>query len=394
MYYEQQLYAGVVLEYELVQRVLGQARYEAISSQKILEIVREKNKKYMSPTDKLELVLRMKNIPEYTVKVYEIQTENYYQQHNSAFDSSIELDGIHPNHVAVVAAKEKSPILRYEEVVRCEYIDQRKRGIFVVEIVGGGLVSRAVIRKGSLKALVQKTLAGHMVQILSESLEVCKPRPAQGEGQGGAQLPAKTGLYIEKKFYEANALGQIVVPFQSMTDKKSCILLHEGFASLDTIVLQREGQYYLSCAYMYNAQSFRVGQDASIIIRPQLLQNSQPASLSLLEQSQVEVKGRDSDYHVNSRMVYDVKMSDKDDLEITVPIQSFMSRIELSVSAKVKLSGDSYQTLISNFSINFDYVPSKVVGTNYLMSASMERGLELQVVGSNGEAVQHEPTEI
>lgn len=39
----------------------------------------------------------MKNIPKYTINIYEINTENYYKQNLAEFDTDIEIDGIHPN---------------------------------------------------------------------------------------------------------------------------------------------------------------------------------------------------------------------------------------------------------------------------------------------------------
>lgn len=49
---------------------------------------------------------------------------------------------------------------------------QGKRGVFVVEAIGGGLKSRAVIRKGSLAHVSRVSAAGTAVTILDDDMQV------------------------------------------------------------------------------------------------------------------------------------------------------------------------------------------------------------------------------
>ena len=46
-------------------------------------------------------------------------------------------------------------------------------GLFIVEFIGNGMSSRAVIKKGSLSLIHRSTIAGHMAYILDENKKIC-----------------------------------------------------------------------------------------------------------------------------------------------------------------------------------------------------------------------------
>ena len=48
------------------------------------------------------------------------------------------------------------------------------RGVFVIEFVGDGMVSRAVIKKGALIFVERCTVAGHLLTLVREDRKVCK----------------------------------------------------------------------------------------------------------------------------------------------------------------------------------------------------------------------------
>ena len=58
-----------------------------------------------------------------------------------------------------------------------------KIGLFIVEFIGNGMSSRAVIKKGSLSLIHKPTIAGHLVYILDENKKIC--------------VGSKTGVYFD-----------------------------------------------------------------------------------------------------------------------------------------------------------------------------------------------------
>ena len=91
----------------------------------------------------------IKNIASLQVKVYEINTEFYCRLKKREFDDKVDLDGL----VAAVTETKtynQAPIHKHLETFKFESVDKAERGLFIIEFVGGGLSSRAVIKKGGL----------------------------------------------------------------------------------------------------------------------------------------------------------------------------------------------------------------------------------------------------
>ena len=64
-------------------------------------------------------------------------------------------------------------------------------------MIGNGVSSRAIIRKGKLFIKEKLTVAGHVYQILDENLEICSGK--------------RTGLWIQSRFYEIEKERQEVI---------------------------------------------------------------------------------------------------------------------------------------------------------------------------------------
>ena len=63
----------------------------------------------------------------------------------------------------------------FRETFTFKELDNRV-GLFVIEFIGNGHSSRAVIRKGNLSIIHQPTIAGHVVFILDDKKTVRKKR--------------------------------------------------------------------------------------------------------------------------------------------------------------------------------------------------------------------------
>lgn len=68
-----------------------------------------------------------------------------------------------------------------------DLITNKLTGVFVVDLIGNGLSSRAIIKKGNLSFIDKITASGNNFYILDEDLEVC--------------IRKNTGIYLEGKFY-------------------------------------------------------------------------------------------------------------------------------------------------------------------------------------------------
>jgi hypothetical protein len=91
-------------------------------------------------------------------------------------------------------------------------------GLFIIEFIGNGMSSRAVIKKGSLSLIHMPTVNGHVAYILDENKQICKG--------------TKTGLYFDNEYYSADPSknGKIFIPYGKSTMSQKAILMNTGFA--------------------------------------------------------------------------------------------------------------------------------------------------------------------
>lgn len=112
--------------------------------------------------ERVELYLKVKNVQKLQVKVFEFNTLTYYRKNLKPFDTSIDLDGVESS----LTTEHLYPLETYpsnflhEEVFRFDKL-AGKVGLFVVEFLGNGVSSRAVVKKGSLSLIHKSTSAGH-----------------------------------------------------------------------------------------------------------------------------------------------------------------------------------------------------------------------------------------
>ena len=125
------------------------------------------------------------------VKVFEINTFNYYKAKNSEINLAIKLDGL----VASVERKleyDSAPERRIRRSLGFPKL--KKRGMYVVELIGNGRSSRALIAKGRLHFLEDITPAGHRFTVIDEQRKIVKNATIWLSGR--AFTPGKDGRIL------------------------------------------------------------------------------------------------------------------------------------------------------------------------------------------------------
>ena len=154
----------------------------------------------------------VKNVQKMQVKVFEVNTDNYFRKKMSNFTSDINLDGLIAKHEQDCNFTDKPTNLKHKEIFSFPQFNGH-RGLFVVEIIGNGISSRSIIQKGNLSLIHKRTIAGHFAFLLDEEKNICK---------GGSY----TGLYFDNNFYPADAsTGRIIIPFGRHTYTGKAIMM-------------------------------------------------------------------------------------------------------------------------------------------------------------------------
>ena len=138
-YAKMQFYLGN--EIQTKDGILKREEIDNLMKEIILNIS-DYNKERYNINDDIELILEIKNIQTLYINLYEINTENYYYQNQKEFYTNISLEGIIPTFEDKLTFNEK-PQLKKKKKISLSKIT-KKRGLFVIEFIGNGHVSREV----------------------------------------------------------------------------------------------------------------------------------------------------------------------------------------------------------------------------------------------------------
>ncbi len=274
------------------------------------------NKTSFAANEPVTLDLNVKNVPTLIVKVFEINALNFYRAHQREVDTDIKLDGL-------IANSEKSipyadpPLRRVER--KFEFPQLNKPGVYVIDFIGGGKSSRALIRKGRFRPLVSTGTAGQNVIVVDE-----------------ANQPVKdASLWLGGQDYTANAAGVITIPFSTAPGRRPIVIHRGDFACLDHVDHQAES-YHLVVGIHVDRESLLTRRIAPVMIRPGLFLNGRPVSVNLLEEVRLRITAIDLDGIATSTEVPDFKLfQDRESIyEFRVP--SRLASLQIGFMAKVK----------------------------------------------------------
>ena len=307
----------------------------------ILEICPHNKEKFLIDED-IILDLDIKNIQTLFVKIYEINTENYYYNHQSEnFDNTISVEGILPTFEEIYNYSDKPQILNRKKITLSKI--PKKRGIYIIEFIGNGHVSRAVI--------------------------ICK-----GEN---------TGIWLNNIFYPSKEDGSILIPFSNNAGNKFIIYKHNDFCEVSYINILREN-YSLKGIFIIEKESFIMGNLVKCLVRPILSINNEICDINFLKKVVINVncKKIENNQEIPVNFKFDnVNLSYEKDYEFEFQIPSKVKSIDLILTGEItKKSNEEKINLSISRSLNLhrneesDHL-FKVINGEYIG----------EIVGKNGE---------
>lgn len=332
------------------------------------------NPQHYQSDDSVTLDLHIKNVPSLLVRIFEINTASYYREHKKEVDTDIPLDGLVPNEELTVKFSD-SPFRRVAR--RIELPRLKKAGVYVVDFIGAGKSSRALIRKGRLRSLVSTSSIGQTVTVIDEA--------------NRKVMDAR--LWLGGQEFLAEKDGTILVPFSTQPGGQRIILSRGDFASLDT--LQHQGEdYALHAGIHVERESLLSQRVAKVMVRPQLLLNGQPISLRRLEEVKLIITSTDQDGIASTLEVPDFKLfEDRESVhEFRVPTRLLGLQVQLrakvkslSLSKEIELADAKPFTLntIDRQAMIADMHLAKF-GANYV----------LEVLGKTGEVIPEQVVKV
>lgn len=346
-------------------RILGPQAYRDLVQRIDLEFA-QTGKTWYHPDEAVQVSLHVKNIDQLVVRIYELNTLNNYRDRLDPISASISLEGLVPN-VEKRVDRKQPPGLRTTETI--ELPELQGRGVFLVDIIGGGTNVRTLIRKGRLLCTSQVFAAGHAIQVLDED---CTPL-------------TKSSVWVNGQRFEANEQGFVVVPFLTEAPSGRVILQHGEFADLGDVTLAQES-WSLQADLIVNRESLLAGNETEIMIRPQLKVSGTPVPIAnRLEDVTLTLTSVDANGERASREYRGLELDERDEWMVPFMVPPGLRSLSLELSGRVRVTSQNRDEVLRTsaaFTLNQIDATPQIFGVHLLQADGQYR---LEVLGRNGE---------
>lgn len=333
------------------------------------------NKEQFSADDDVSLSLNLKNVPKLIVKIFEINTGNYYRTNGKEVDTDINLDGLVPNYEETFTYKFPPAIRQRHEF---KFPQMQKRGVYVVDFIAQGKSSRALIRKGRLHLSAFVTPLGQQITVMNEIGKVVKD----------------ADLWVDGSLYEPNEEGRITLPFSTQPGNVAAVVTEGDFSCLQPFNHIGE-KYQFEAAIYLDRESLTRSNKAKVLIRPSLkIAGGNPVPVSMLESPKLVVTATDLDGIATKKVIDGLKLSEAVETicEFVVPPRLSSVSFELSADLKV-VSENKTQRMIARRNYQFNGIDkSDTIEDIHLLPT--KAGYFLEILGKNGERRAGQPVRI
>ena len=326
------------------------------------------NKEKFAINEDIELNLEIKNIQTLYVNIYEINTENYYYSNKSDFDYNISLDGIVPTFKDKFTFNEKPQLIVDKKIPLIKL--PKKRGLFVVELIGNGHVSRAVIQRGYLKCIHKNTVNGKVFYILDEENKILK-----GE---------KTGLWINNIWYSSiKETGAILIPYS--VKGNILILKHDEFCFLEKGIDIPEEKYEFNGQFIINEESFIMGNLTKILVRPYLYVCDEICPLENLKNIKLTIntiKTENNEEIPSTNVINNAQLSYDKEYSFEFQVPPKLKNVEFILSGDIQ-----FKTINKKETLSFSkkYYFNRGEDYDVLIKKNDEGNFIFDLLGRNGE---------
>ncbi|MCR9244733.1 MAG: hypothetical protein NXI31_06860 [bacterium] len=320
------------------------------------------------------ITVETKNVPTLLVKVFQIDSYRYHTERQREVDATIELDGLVANHEKTYEYDE--PALR--RVSRQFDLPMlREPGTYVVEFVGNGISSRAVIHKGSLRHTERVMAAGHEFRVFDET----------GKPQ------RKATLWFGGREYEADEDGSLVVPFSTKGGDKPAVL-RVGNRSQIIRFHHRTERFELACPAFVEREALVAGNTAQLALRPELRLNGNRVALAMLEEPVITIHATDVNGTKRTEELRDAELKNDREFVHAFQVPRDLQEVQVTLRGKVTdVAGKKVELAARPATIAVNGIDT-TANTFATMLVPVGPGYAIELRGKNGEPITGRPCNV
>ena len=352
--------------------LLSPALYQQLKERVDLDFA-PTNKTVFGADQPVGLDVYVKNVESLIIKVFEINTRSYYRQYGREVNTDVDLDGLVANQQQTYTYTE--PAMRRTRR-HFEFPSLQEPGVYIIDFIGNGQSSRAVVRKGRLQYVVRTSTAGQVFTVLDDA----------------HRKVSDAVLWLAGHEYRAAEDGTIVAPFSNRPGPQPIVLSHGQFSSLH--VFQHEAEDYSLAAGIYvDREALLAHRKAKLVIRPGLYLNGTPVTLSVLQDVKLDLRSVDLDGVAAAESIDDFPLSEKHESVHEFQVPPRTSQVTVTLSAKLRVASQNRTVDVAaseTFALNEVDRTEKIED---LHLARIHGAYVLEVLGKTGEPRPDRPVQ-
>ncbi len=328
------------------------------------------NPPFYQPGESASFDVIVKNTPKLIVNIYELNALNFFLTQKRQLNTDLNLDGLVANsqqthHFDTGPFKRTRQTFQFPEL-------KGKRGAWIIEFIGTGRSSRALVRVGQWQVIQQTGPAGDLLQVLDEKCQPVKDAVAWLDG---------------RKFTPDAKLGRIVVPFTKQPGMRPLVLSDPAgtFATLTQFDHHAEN-YRLDAQFHIEREQLLARRDATLAVRSVLMLGDARLDPALMIAPKLTVTSTTLDGIATTREVKDLKLSAASELTHTLNVPERLTQLTATLSGKVEMLGGEKRDVNATHTWTLNGM-AKTDATNDGHLAKFAGGYVYDLLGRNGEAV-------
>lgn len=347
-----------------VEMLGGAAALDALKDRVEVQFARGGRAEYAA-REEVTLEVDLKNVSRLIVKVFQIDPVAAFDRIGNLNVGTLDLDGL-------VAGDERvyeytnAPLNRHRETFLLDSL--RDPGLYVVEMIGGGVSSRAVVRKGALHLLGRVGSAGHVFQVIDGDRKTLKSAILRFGGRD----------------FVADENGEISVPFTVAPGTKSA-LLRAGDVSAVARFQHLAESYKLDASVHAPAEALLSGMAATFTVRPRLTVSGELVDLSLLENPRLLIGSVDIDGNRSTKVVGDLTLVTGGLLSAEVQVPERTTEFTVSFAGETRSLSEGKDVELRSDTQSFPINRIQPMGTVQSLLTRRPDGYVLEVRGRAGE---------
>ncbi len=330
------------------------------------------NPPLFQPGETAQFDVIVKNTPKLIVKIYELNALNYFLTQKRQLNTDLTLDGLVANSEQTHSF-DSGPFKRTRQTFKFPEL-KGQRGAWIIEFIGTGRSSRALLRVGQWQVIQQTGPGGDLLLVLDENGEPVENAVVWLDG---------------RKFTRDEKLGRIVVPFTKQPGMRQVVVSDAAgtFATLTQFEHHAE-DYRLDAQFHIEREQLLARRDATLAVRAALMLGESHLDPALISEPLLTITSTTLDGIATTREVKNLKLSAGSVLTHTLSVPERLAQLTVTLTGKIDVlsAGGEKRDLSATHTWSLNGI-DKTDATNDGHLAKFAGSYVFELLGKNGEAV-------